>query len=246
MRKQVVNAALYPALVVSLGAAISCFLLLYVLPRFGRMYEGLQAGRSLPTELVLAASAALREHGWLVASATLAAGALLLAAWRGGHLQRALAALVRDVRPLHRQVFHFRTAQLFQALALLVRGGYTVDQALAVAASMDLGHDVRERIRVARAAVAEGKSLSTALAAAGLADITATRLLAVGERGGEIDRVLQTVGARHAGLFATFVERATRLVEPVLLLAVALVVGGLVLLMYMPIFDIAGGLGAGR
>ena len=53
--------------------------------------------------------------------------------------------------------------------------------------------------------------------------------------------VLQTISQRHAAAFTTFVERATRLVEPVLLLMVALLVGGIVVMMYMPIFDIANG-----
>jgi general secretion pathway protein F len=61
----------------------------------------------------------------------------------------------------------------------------------------------------------------------------------VGERTGNFDRVLNTIAERHAGRFTTFIERATRIVEPVLLLLVALVVGGIVVMMYMPVFDIA-------
>ena len=58
--------------------------------------------------------------------------------------------------------------------------------------------------------------------------------------------MLQTIADRHAQRFVTFVERATRIVEPLLLLLVALVVGGIVVMMYMPIFDMANGLGGSR
>jgi len=61
----------------------------------------------------------------------------------------------------------------------------------------------------------------------------------VGERTGNFDRVLQTIAERHSARFTTFIERATRIVEPLLLLIVALVVGGIVVMMYMPVFDIA-------
>jgi general secretion pathway protein F len=76
--------------------------------------------------------------------------------------------------------------------------------------------------------------------------VTAERLLAVGEPTGDFAGVLQTIADRHAQAFVLFIERATRLLEPILLLAVALVVGGLVVMMYLPIFDIAGGLGVSR
>jgi general secretion pathway protein F len=81
--------------------------------------------------------------------------------------------------------------------------------------------------------------VSTAFADASLTDSVTQRLLAVGERTGNFDRVLQTIAERHSANFTTFVERATRIIEPVLLLLVALVVGGIVVMMYMPVFDIA-------
>jgi general secretion pathway protein F len=90
--------------------------------------------------------------------------------------------------------------------------------------------------------MARGRAVSQAFAAARLTEPVSERLLAVGERSGSFEAVLQTVAARHAQSFSTFVERATRVVEPLLLLVVALVVGGIVVMMYMPIFDIANGI----
>ena len=91
----------------------------------------------------------------------------------------------------------------------------------------------------------EGQPLAGVFARAGLADTVSARLLSVAERTGEFDVVLQTIAERHGQSFATFVERATRIVEPVLLLVVALIVGGIVLMMYLPIFDVAGQMGMG-
>ena len=93
----------------------------------------------------------------------------------------------------------------------------------------------------ARATLSRGRSVVAAFGDAGLADPVSARLLAVGERSGNFAVVLQAIAARHAAAFATFIERATRVVEPLLLLVVALIVGGIVLMMYMPIFDIANG-----
>jgi general secretion pathway protein F len=246
LRRQVVSAALYPALVIGLGGAIAAFLLLYVIPRFSRMYGSFHGTLSGPTEFVLGLSRVLREHGWLIALLMAAAVAGLALAWRTGAALRALAQAAQAIAPLRRQLDHYRLAQLYQALALLVRGGYTVDEALQVAAGMALGEDMAARVRQARGQVALGKPVSAALGAAQLTDPITLRLLAVGERSGGFAQILQTIAERHSAAFTTFVERATRLLEPVLLLAVALVVGGLVVMMYMPIFDIAGGLGNPR
>ena len=154
--------------------------------------------------------------------------------------------LVEAVAPLREQWDHFRLAKLYQSLALLFKGGYNFDEALLVCSGLGLGQRMAAGLALAREHIARGKPASTAMAAAGLTEVTTQRLLLVGERTGAFDTVLQAIADRHAQVFTTFIERATRIVEPLLLLAVALVVGGLVVMMYLPIFDIAGGLGMGR
>lgn len=151
---------------------------------------------------------------------------------------RALA----QVSPLQHQLDHFRCAKLYHALALMFRGGYTLDDALKQCSALDLGTRMQHAVSVAHHALTRGQGVSSAFGEARLADPVSMRLLAVGERSGNFEIVLQTIAERHASQFGTFVERATRVVEPLLLLLVALVVGGIVVMMYMPIFDIASGL----
>jgi general secretion pathway protein F len=143
-------------------------------------------------------------------------------------------------------VEHFRLAKLYQSLALMFRGGYTLDEAMQVCRGLDLGPRLQPAIGLAQADLARGRGVAAALAAAGLTDTVTARMMAAGERSGHFDKALEIVAQRHATAFATFIERVTRVVEPVLLLLVALVVGGIVVLMYMPIFDLASGLGGGR
>lgn len=246
LRRQAASAALYPAMVIGVGALVSLFLLLYVIPRFSRMYGDMPQQLSLATELVLGLSAFLQAYGGLFAVAVgVLGGGLLL--WAGqGRGARAAGWLVDRFPPLARVAAQFRLAQLFQALALLIRGGYSLDEALRIAGSMRLGPRWTAALTEARRQIANGRSASAALSAAGLTDITSQRLLAVGERSGGFDRVLQVVAERHTQRFGTAVERATRIVEPLLLLLVAVFVGALVVMMYMPIFDMAGGLGGGQ
>lgn len=243
LRKQVVSAAIYPAVVVSLGGVITLFLLLFVMPRFSRMYSDLRGGLSLTTQAMVGVSRVLNEHGTLVGVSLAVILVATVAAWRGGQLSRAARWMAQRVGPLQRQIDQFRLAKLYHSLALMFRGGYALDDALGQCSAMFQHDGLSERIahgvRSARDALARGQRVSTAFAEAGLTDTVTQRLLAVGERSGNFDRVLQTIAERHAGNFAVFVERATRIVEPLLLLLVALGVGGIVVMMYMPVFDIA-------
>ena len=219
LRKQVVSAAIYPAVVVALGTLIVLVLLLFVVPRFSQMYRDLRGPMSATTRLLVSLSGALSEHGLAIGVGAAALVVALVAAWRRGMVQGAIVAIAARIEPLQRQIDQYRLAKLYQSLALMFRGGYPLDEALA-----------------------RGTRISAALGEAGLSDTVAGRLLAVGERTGNFDRVLQTIAERHAARFTTFVERATRIVEPILLLLVALVVGGVVIMMYMPVFDIASSL----
>jgi general secretion pathway protein F len=242
LKRMAISAAIYPAVVVSLGALISLFLLLYVIPRFSNMYVGFRGAVSVPTQILMLMSAALRDHLPIVLAVLAAVGLLGLWGWRSGRVARGTGALIERVAPLQRQWEHFRRAKLYQSLALMFKGGYTLDEALAVCEGLGLGTRTGHGIARARRELARGRSVAAAFAQAGLTDTVSERLLAVGERTGGFDAVLQTIADRHAQTFATFVERATRIVEPVLLLVVALVVGGIVVMMYMPIFDIANGI----
>lgn len=243
MKRQAVSAAIYPGVVLTLGVAISLFLLLYVVPRFSRMYEDVQGAASLPTRILLAISHGV-EQGWMwIALAAAALLTLLTWAWREGHVLRAAMGAAARIAPLQRQLDQFRLAKLYQSLALMFKGGYTLDEAMALCERLDLGSGFTARLRQARILIAQGKPVASSLSQAGLTEVVTERLLSVGERTGGFDAVLQTIANRHAENFATFMERATRIVEPLMLLLVALMVGGIVVLMYMPIFDIAASIG---
>jgi general secretion pathway protein F len=244
LKRQAVSAAIYPALVAGLGLLISIFLLTFVVPRFSRIYVGAEQQVSGATMAVLWLSQRVAEHTaivWMVLA--LVAGSALIAVKQGWH-RRVAFKLLASSPWLDAQVEHFRRAKLFQSLGLMYRGGYTLDEALAVCGRLDVGASLARRIEVAQEAIRAGRGVDAALREAGLTDEITGRMIAAGSRGGQFDSTLQLVADRHAAAFTTFVERATRIIEPLLLLLVAAVVGGIVVLMYMPIFDIASGLEA--
>jgi len=242
LRRQAFSAAVYPAVVVVVGLLISLFLLTFVMPRFARMYASIRGDISPVTQLLLWFSGVLTHSLPIVIGAAVVAAIALRVAYTQGLLARVGGWIVVRTPPLRRARDHFARAKLFQALMLTLRGGYPLVEALRVCQSLRLGSGLDPLLAGARSAVERGVPASHALAGEGLVDNVGERLLRVGERSGQFEQVLQTLAERHADAFATFVQRATRLVEPMLLLVVAVMVGGIVIMMYMPVFDIASGL----
>lgn len=239
LRRRVISAALYPMIVVTLGLLIAVFLLWVVIPRFGSLYGQMGQGAGTATAALLGLSSALHQSPWIVPTALAVLGALVAWGATGGRAQRALRFLIAHVPALARPARHFELARLFEALALLVKGGFSLHEAFELCRNMADAPASRQRIVLAQQGIERGVSVSRACAAADLTDEITERLLRASERGGDFGAVLQAISRRHSSAFETFVERATRIVEPVLLLGVALLVGGMVVLLYMPIFDIA-------
>lgn len=239
LRRKVVSAAIYPALVTALGIGITVFLVMVVMPNFARMYRSLRAGASGGTALVVEASQWLSAHRMESLSLLLAL-AVLLAWWIASG--RALANITRWGRELPwvaRRMADFQLAMLYQAVAVLLKGGYPMLEALRIAGQSALSEDLRRSLASATVHIAAGASVAQSLAAAGLADEVDRRLMAAAERNGDFYLVAGAVSKLHAERFELFVERTTRLAEPILLMAVALMVGTIVVMMYLPVFDMA-------
>ena len=242
LRRQLVSAAVYPAVVVGVGTLIAVFLLTFVMPRFARMYGTFRGEISPLTRAMLWLSGALTQSLPAVIVGALLTAVLLRWALANGRGSQLGNRLLSAFPPARRAQQDFARAKLFQALMLTLRGGYPLVDALRVCERLGLARGMEAALASAREDVERGQPASAALSRAKLTDAVGERLLRVGERSGQFEQVLRTLADRHAEAFATFVQRATRLVEPLLLLAVAVMVGGIVIMMYMPIFDIANGL----
>jgi general secretion pathway protein F len=101
---------------------------------------------------------------------------------------------------------------------------------------------LRLRLRGATGLIREGQSLSRAMEQSGLSTPVSARLLRVGEKSGRMGEMMESVAKFHDEELARFVEWFTRLVEPLLMALIGLVIGVIVVLLYLPIFELAGSL----
>ena len=239
LRRKVASAAIYPALVTALGVGISLFLLLVVMPNFARMYEQVRGGARGLSGGMIALSLWVSEHqAWALAATVVAL--LVLGYWMGsGAARRHLLALAQKPGWVRRKVVDFQLAMMYQALALMLKGGYPMTDALKVASRSALDGRLSASLDRALARIEHGGPVAQSLVDEGLCDEVGRRLMAAAERNGNFHLAADVVSRMHGERFELFVERLTRIVEPVLLMAVALLVGTIVVMMYLPVFDMA-------
>lgn len=241
LRDKVVGAAIYPMLLLAVGFLVVMFLLGVVVPKFSLLIESTRRELPWTSQLLMSWGRLVATHSWAVGLTTLAALAAFVLtvrqSLRTGAKSRWSEA-VPLVGPLIRQ---FRHAQLYRTAGMLVKGGIAAPKALQLSADL-LGHTDRERLARAVALIHEGRSISAALQAAQLADPVAASMLAVAERTGALAEILERIAAFHESRLQRSVELTSRLFEPLLMIAIGLVIGAIVVLMYLPIFDLASSL----
>ena len=237
LRRQLQAALVYPLMLLAAGGAVILFLLLYVLPRFAGVFDDLS--RPLPW-----ASQALIDLGVLAAAhpqlSLLLAAMLPLAALAVVRWPAARAAVARAAWRSPGLGPHLRLvalARLYRGLGLALAAGVPAPAALGLLDGV-LAAPLRPALRQVRADVEAGRRLSQSMQDAGLATPVAWRMLRVGESTGELPQMLAQAAAFHDEQIARLSDLVTRLVNPVLMLVMGVVIGGIVVLMYLPIFQL--------
>lgn len=237
LRGKLVNAAIYPAMLIGVSLLVIAFLMGYVVPRFAHIYEDM--GDQLPwmSRLMLQWGQGVEQHGPLLL-AGLAALVVVMVAGGGRWLGQRLLQQLWRVPAVGERMRVFQLARLYRTLGMLLRGGIAIVPALDMVGSL-LSTALQERLAAATAAIREGRPLSQAFEQHGLTTAVALRMLRVGERTGNMGEMLERSAAFHDEELARWADWATRLIGPALMLVMGLVIGAIVVLMYLPIFQLA-------
>ena len=241
IRKKLISAAIYPCMLLVVGGLVTLFLLGYVVPKFSVVYES--SGREIPwmSQMLLGFGQTLAAHPLLCATALAASVAAVVFGIANRAMRQALVLRLLRLPVLADKAAEFRLARFYRALSLLLHAGIPLHKALAMVGPILLPAQ-QEQLAQARRAVQEGMPFSTALEHAGMATPVAQSLLKVGENTGRLGDMLERSAKFHDEEFARWVDWASRLLEPLLMTIIGVVIGGVVVLMYMPIFELAGSL----
>jgi general secretion pathway protein F len=239
LKKRLVNASIYPAVLLAAGGLVVIFLVAYVVPRFAGIYEDIGGELPWASRLLMHWGQLLDAHGMAVLVGFLGAtAAAAYGALRPGFRAAVGRALAR-IPAIGRQLELYQLARLYRTVGMLLRGGLPVVTAFEMTRGL-LAAAAQPRLAAATRAVREGQSLTDALTATALTTPVAERMLRVGERSGNMGEMMERIAGFYDAELSRFVEVATRLIEPAMMTVIGLVIGGIVVLMYFPIFELAG------
>jgi type IV pilus assembly protein PilC len=245
VKKKLIATMVYPIILVSMATIIVTYLVTYVVPQFAKLYADMQIQLPAVTRLLITLTVTYRPY--LLAGLSLAVvGALSLWLWSRSEQGGLAVDRVKLKTPVVGDTWiKFQVAQFCRTLSILLAGGTPLVGALTTASD-----SVRSRLvsgRIARAAdsVREGQSLHSALAATDLMPAMALEMIEVGEASGALSPMLGSV--------AEFYEEETNLrlgtliavVEPAVLVFMAIVIGFILISLYLPIFSFSAGGGPG-
>ena len=238
IKKRIVSASVYPALLIFVGGLVSLFLMFYVVPRFSAVYEDIRGDMPFFSQLLL---------GWgrLVAKyATVMIGSIVVAFGMAGYWLSQPAARVWLMKTIQRipavgeRVRHYQLARLYRTLGMLLRGGIPVVTAIDMAKGL-LGADLQTRLSLAGRDIREGVTTSQAMDKYQLSTTVSSRMLRVGERSGQMGEMMERTAEFMDEELSRWIDWFTKLFEPMLMAFIGIVIGFIVVLMYMPIFELA-------
>ena len=239
VKRKTVSALVYPAILISLAIVLVTIIVLKVVPAFSDFYGTFGAELPVSTRLIVAFSEFLRAQFFVVVGA-LAAGVIAVVVWvRRPGQQARFDRLILGLPMLGNVAKKFGTSQMARTLATLLGGGLPLVNALDIAARSIGNQFMAKQLDVVSARVREGESFAAALEARQVFPEVAVKMAEVGESTGALQDMLNTVADFYDEEIATTMDRFVTLVEPILLVVMGIVIAGLLLALYMPLFQLS-------
>ena len=239
IRRKVVSASIYPAMLLGVGGLVTLFLLGYVVPRFSLVYKDMSKELPFMSRMMLGWGEFVADHTLLVLMIPVVSLIALVLAFSHLKATNWFRERLWNMPSVGPRIRLYQLARLYRTLGMLLNGGIALPRAMEMAAGL-LGDSLRGGLELARRQVEEGKPFSVAAEAGGLVTPVAIRMLRVGERSGRLGEMMERVAAFFEEDVARSIEWFTKLFEPILMTFIGLIIGVIVVLLYMPIFDIAG------
>ena len=239
VRKKIVSASIYPAVLLGVGVLVIGFLMLYVVPRFAKVYEDMSGTLPFFSRLLLGFGNFVGSHAAALALSALAL--VLIAGW--AFSRTAFRAWINTrlwrVPAVGSRMKVYQLARLYRMTGMLLKAGIPAVRALDMVSDLLAAH-LRPSLMEAKKRIEQGQPMSAAFGAAGLATPVAGRMMSVGERSGDMGHMLTQIARFHDDEVARAIDWFTRAFEPLLMAVLGTAVGLIVVLMYMPIFELAG------
>src|SRR5262245_44746470 len=234
------SAMIYPTAVITIAVGVVVVILWKVIPTFAMLFQGLGATLPLPTRITIACSRFLGRFMPVIVLA-MGAGAFFLNRYykttKGRHQIDAGILKLPILGDLMRKI---AVARLCRPLGTLIQSGVPILEGLEITARTAGNAIVEDAIMATRKSIEEGKTISGPLEETGVFPSMVVQMISVGEQTGALDAMLSKIADFYEDEVDEAVENLMALLEPVVILFLGIMIGGIVISMYMPMFSLLG------
>lgn len=236
--RKVKGAMTYPMVVFSVSMGATAFMLLFLIPRFAKMFTDFGGELPLPTRIVMGASDLLKHYGWVLIVAGVV-GAIFFKRYRATDkgARKVDGYLLRF--PIIGQVVRKGAVSRFaRTLGTLLSSGVPLLDGLNVTARAAGNRVIADAVQQIRTSVTGGSTLAEPMRASGVFPPMVTQMVSVGEETGRLDEMLGKLADFYDDEVDSAVDSLTAVIEPVMIVIMGLIVGGMLIAMYLPMFKL--------
>jgi type IV pilus assembly protein PilC len=246
LKRKIKGAMVYPAVVLSVAVLATSFMLIFIIPTFARMFTGFGAELPLPTKIVMGLSSFLRAYWWaiIMTGIGIVVGLQRYYITEKGHLQ--IDGFLLKVPVLGDVLRKGAVARFTRTLATLISSGVPILNGLEITARTAGNRVVQNAIMAARASIREGETIAAPLRQSTVFPQMVVQMISVGEETGALDDMLTRIADFYDDEVDTAVDSLTSLIEPIMIVVMGSIVGGMVIAMYLPMFKLINVVAGGK
>jgi len=238
LKRKIKGAMIYPATIMSVAVLVTTILLVFVIPVFAQMFTNASEALPMPTQFVINLSD-FAVAWWKVAAAVaIAAGVALRQIHRTDSGALAIDRMLLEAPVFGDLMRKSTVARFAYTLGTLLTAGMPILDALEITARTAGNRAVERAVLAMRTSISEGRTLADQLRRSNLFPRIVCQMVSVGEATGQLDTMLQNVTALYEEEVDNAVSNLTALMEPLMMLVLGVLVGGLLISMYLPIFKL--------
>ncbi|MEG3765630.1 type II secretion system F family protein [Alteromonas sp. 14N.309.X.WAT.G.H12] len=238
LKSKIKKAMFYPIAVVVVAFIVTTILLVFVVPQFEEIFSSFGAELPAFTQLVLGISRFVQDYGIFIAMAMVAAAILFIRAHRKSpKLRDNVDKLILKIPVVGAILKKAAVARFARTLSTTFAAGVPLIGALDSAAGAAGNAVYRDAIQFIKKEVAGGMQMNTAMRATNVFPDMVTQMVAIGEESGAVDEMLSKIATIYEAEVDDMVDGLTSLLEPMIMAVLGVIIGGLIIAMYLPIFD---------
>ncbi|MBZ0269020.1 type II secretion system F family protein [bacterium] len=237
LKRKVKSALMYPAVVMLVAMGATLFMLMFIIPTFARMFSDFGAELPLPTQIVLGASNFIRAWWWAVAAGAVGGVLGLKRYYNTDGGKHRIDGLMLKLPVLGDVLRKGAVARFTRTLGTLVSSGVPILDGLEITAKTAGNVIVQDAVMMARTSIREGDTISNPLRQSGVFPPMVVQMITVGEETGALDEMLTKIADFYDDEVDSAVDALTSVIEPIMIVFMGAIVGGMVVAMYLPIFQ---------